>query len=497
MKQKIFFWLDADITNFCISHYLQKICDAEFYAIINITNKPKKFFQKQKLVQFKKIWFYHDFMNKKIKSDTNYLKSFEEKYNIDLWELAKNDRIFIYDYNNYHKFSEHEISEIMEKECKLFEEVLDQTKPDFFITTETALRPHHLFYLLCKKMGIKVLMLNLANWGNYCYISENYHRIDNFGNILKKKKSLPTTFADLQSRLESKILSKKLAKFHESQRKSKIERLKAAFQLLILSDNTNEKTHYGYFGRKKLKVLFKEIENVIKRWYRKKHIDKNFLLQVPNELPFIFLPLQQEPERSLLISAPDYVNQLDTVEYVSKCIPKDFFLFVKEHPTQGSGREWRKISDYQTMQNNQKIKLIHPSVPASEIVEKSKLIISVSGTLALESAFFNKPSITFVENDYSFIPSISKLKSKNELRQLIECSLEKKVEPNYVGKYFDVLEENSFIFDLLSFQVHYLKHFYYDSNLLDVQISDSQMMEFLINEKQNLENLAQEFKKRI
>ena len=52
-------------------------------------------------------------MNQKIKSDTNYLKSFEEKYNIDLWELAKNDRIFIYDYNNYHKFSEHEISEIM------------------------------------------------------------------------------------------------------------------------------------------------------------------------------------------------------------------------------------------------------------------------------------------------------------------------------------------------------------------------------------------------
>ena len=149
MKQKIFFWLDADVTNFCISHYLQKICDAEFYAIINITNKPKKFFQEQKLVQFKKIWFYHDFMNQKIKSDTNYLKSFEEKYKIDLWKLAKNDRIFIYDYNNYHKFSEHEISEIMEKECKLFEEVLDQTKPDFFITTETALRPHHLFYLLC------------------------------------------------------------------------------------------------------------------------------------------------------------------------------------------------------------------------------------------------------------------------------------------------------------------------------------------------------------
>ena len=497
MSNRVFFWLDADVTDFCISYYLQKISDAEFYAIIDITNMPKKFFQEQKLVQFKKIWFYHAFMNQKIKSDTNYLKSFEEKYDIDLWKLAKNDRIFIYNYNPYHKFSKQEISEIMEKECKLFEEVLGQVKPDFLITTETALRPQHLFYLLCKKMGIKVLMLNLANWGNYCYISENYHRIDNFENILKKKKSLPTTFNELQNRLESKILSKKLTKFYGSQRKSQFVRMKAAFQLLILSHNSNEKTHYTYYGREKLKVLFKEIQYSLKRWYREKYIDKNFLRQIPNNLSFIFLPLQQEPERSLLISAPDYINQIKTVEYVSKCIPENYLLFVKEHPTQGPGRGWRKISDYQAMQNNPKVKLIHPSVPANEIVAKSKLVISVSGTLALESAFFNKPSITFADNDYTLIPSISRLKSKNELRELIEDSLEKKVEPNYVGKYFDILEENSFVFDYLGFQVSYLKHFYFDGNLADVEIDESEMLKFLLEHEKSFSVLIERFKQKI
>ena len=494
---KVLFWLDADLTAFCIAYYLKKICDADFLAVIDVTNRQKSFFKNQKLVEFKKTWFYHDFMNKKIKSDPNYLKSFEEKYDIDLWQLAKNDRIFIHDYNSYYKFSEHEISEIMEKECKLFEEILDKIKPNFFITTETALRQHHLFYLLCKKKGIKVLMLNLANWGNYCYISQNYHRIDNFEEIFNNKKSLSTTFNDLKNRLESKIVSKKLTKFYQSQKKSQLEKIKAAFQLLILSDNSNEKTHYTYYGRKKLKVLFKEIQYSLKRRYREKYINKNFLQQIPNDLSFIFLPLQQEPERSLLISAPDYVNQIKTVEYVSKHIPKNYLLFVKEHPTQGPGRGWRKISDYQAMQNNPKVKLIHPSVSANEIVAKSKLVISVSGTLALESAFFNKPSITFADNDYTLIPSISRLKSKNELCQVIEDSLEKKVDPNYVGKYFDILEENSFIFDYFGFQVSYFKHFYFDGNLADVKISESHMKEFLINEKQNLENLAQEFKKKI
>ena len=496
MSNRVFFWLDAEPTAFCIAYYLKKIHDADFFTLVDVTNRQKSFFQSQKLVEFKKTWFYHDFMNQKIKSGANYLKSFEEKYDIDLWQLAKNDRIFIDYYNTFYKFSDHEISEIMEKECKLFEEILDEVKPDFFITTQTAFRPHHLFYLLCKKKGIKVLMLNSANWGKHCYISGNYHKLDNFNELFTNRKALPTTFNDIQNRLESKILSKKVSKFYQSHKNSKIKLIQSAFQLLILSDNSNEKTHYTYYGRKKLKVLLSEINNSIKRWYRKKYIDQNFLQEIIDDKPFIFLPLQQEPERSLLLSAPDYKNQIETVEYVSKCLPENFLLFVKEHPTQGSGRDWREISQYKALQNNPKVRLIHPSVPADEIIKKSKLVISVSGTIALESAFLNTPSITIADNDYILIPSISRLNSKNELQGLIENSLEKKVEPSSIGKYLDILEENSFIFDYLEFQVSYFNHFYFSGNLVDVEISESHMKEFLIK-NQNLKNLAQEFKKRM
>ena len=496
MSNRVLFWLDAEPTAFCIAYYLKKIHDTDFFTLVDVTNRQKSFFQSQKLVEFKKTWFYHDVMNQEIKSEPDYLKSFEEKYDIDLWQLSKNDRIFIDYYNTFYKFSDHEISEIMEKECRLFEEILDEVKPDFFITTQTAFRPHHLFYLLCKKKGIKVLMLNSANWGKHCYISGNYHKLDNFNELFTNRKALPTTFNDIQNRLESKILSKKVSKFYQSHKNSKIKLMQAAFQLLVLSDNSNEKTHYTYYGRKKLKVLLSEINNSIKRWYRKKYIDQNFLQEIIDDKPFIFLPLQQEPERSLLLSAPDYKNQIETVEYVSKCLPENFLLFVKEHPTQGSGRDWREISQYKALQNNPKVRLIHPSVPADEIIKKSKLVISVSGTIALESAFLNTPSITIADNDYTLIPSISRLNSKNELQGLIENSLEKKVEPSSIGKYLDILEENSFIFDYLEFQVSYFNHFYFSGNLVDVEISESHMKEFLIK-NQNLKNLAQEFKKRM
>ena len=40
-------------------------------------------------------------MNKRIESEANYLKLFEEKNGIDIWQLAKNDRIFIHNYNSF------------------------------------------------------------------------------------------------------------------------------------------------------------------------------------------------------------------------------------------------------------------------------------------------------------------------------------------------------------------------------------------------------------
>ena len=56
-KKKILLWIEADLVHFFISYYLKDIRDSDFYAIIDITNRPKRFFQEQKLVPFKKIWF--------------------------------------------------------------------------------------------------------------------------------------------------------------------------------------------------------------------------------------------------------------------------------------------------------------------------------------------------------------------------------------------------------------------------------------------------------
>ena len=95
MKKKILFWINGFMLHFELAYYLQQQIDDEFYAIIDINNNPKKMFLKQKLVNFKKTWYFHDNVKKTIKSpDLKYIANFEKKYQINLWKLAINERHF-------------------------------------------------------------------------------------------------------------------------------------------------------------------------------------------------------------------------------------------------------------------------------------------------------------------------------------------------------------------------------------------------------------------
>ena len=121
MSKKILFWFGSDFTHYCLAYYLQKSLNAEFYSVVDITNKPKTFFKDQKLIDFKKTWFYHDHISPKNKSpDLEYLKKIESKYDLNLWKLIMNERIF-YNFYNFHNFSYDEVLSIVEQSCKLFE----------------------------------------------------------------------------------------------------------------------------------------------------------------------------------------------------------------------------------------------------------------------------------------------------------------------------------------------------------------------------------------
>jgi len=494
MKEKIIFWLGSDLTHFCIAYYLQKMYDCELYAIIDITDKPKKFFLDQKLVNFKKIWFFHDFVKLSNSPDIHYLSSFEKKYNIPIWKLAINERIF-YRFYNFHKYSENEILSIDESACKLFENILNEIKPSFVITKEPAFHHLEIFYQLSKAKGAKVLVLSQPKIGYKCRISDDPNVIDEIEELNKVNIS-GRRFQEMRDYRNSLNISKQIKTSVNKHANSKSELFKAAYDFLFKSDNIIEKTHYNYFGRTKWNVLSYMIKMSFKKKFREKFIEKNLILEPDFSENYIYFPMGVDLERNILIGAPYFTNQTEVIRHIAKSLPVGYKLYVKENPAQ-STREWRSKSEYEEIMRIPNVSLIHPKISNEKLLEHCSLVITIAGSSGFEATFYEKPSIVFSDVVYSILPSVHKVCEIEKLPELIrECLLEK-IHVEDLDRYLTLLEKITFDFDLFEFQTKYLEHFYFGGHLVNTEISDSQMKEFLDKNKIQIEKLTTEHIKKL
>jgi len=491
LTKKIIFWLDAELLRFGIAKELKENFECDLFSIIDITDKPKKFFETQNILKFKKKWFYHDHI-KKLKQiiDIGYLRKFEDKYKINLWTLAFNERIF-YQFNEFYKFSDSEILSILEQECKFFEKILDEVKPDYVILPNPSFHHYYLFYLMCKKKNVKTLVLQGTRLGNKCIIVDNIESIgyENFHAV--KKRSL----LELQDYKNQFSIYNQSRQFRERFLSSKTKLLKAGIEFLT-SNNSNVKTHYTYYGRTKGKVLSNYILSSLRKKYRKQFIDKNLLKTYNFKKPFIFFTLHMEQEHSLLNVAPFYTNQIEVIKNIVKSLPIGYDLVIKEHPSMVS-REWRKISDYNLLMSLPNVKVIHPNESPENFLKKCSLIITISGTSAFEGIFYLKPSIIFSDTPFSSLPSVHRIKSFEDLPSMIRKLLPSKISTEELNNYIEFVDKNAFDFDHHSFVQDYQDFFHHGGFLVDVEILEEKMKDFLQKNKFIFEKLAIEHIKKL
>ena len=492
VRPKIFFWVDTNFMTYILSYHLQKNIDADFYAVYDLPNKTKTFFDDQKLVNYKKIWHFHDQMNfKKNEIDTEYLSNFEKKYGIGLWNLAINERLF-YRFNAFNKFSTEEIWSILEQECKFFENILDEIKPDLFISREPFQHHDELFYQMCRAKGIKVLVSSTTQFGNRCMVSENPLEFDD-PSISDSNKF--NTFASF-SELINNIPGFTLKSYQKKWRTSNTERANAAIEFLFNSNNKNAKTHFNYFGRSKSGVLLNAIQQVLQKRTRSSFINKNLLAPVDFSEKFIYFTLGVDEEHSLLITAPYYTNQIETIRHVAKSMPINYKLYVKEHPSSVT-RNWKSVSDYKEIMNIPNVRLLHPSVPKEKLFQNCSLVISVVGTSCLEATFYGKPSIVFGKVYYSILPSVRHVETLSKLPEIIRSSLQETVNLQDVERFLAIYNKNSFDFDIFEYYLKEANEFFYNGNLVDVEITESQMKSFIEENAQMFSVLVDENMKKL
>mgnify|MGYP006174040913 CR=1 FL=1 len=489
MKPKIIFWLGGELTHYCLAHYMQQKYDAKYYAVIDITNKPKKFFLKQNLVKFEKIWYFFDSVGKPKKIiDFDFLENFEKKYKINLWKLAINERIF-YRFFNFYKFTKNDILSLLEQECKLFEKIFENEKPDFFITKWPSRHHHQLFYEICRSLNIKVLILGQPKIGYKGMISENGETMDNVDEF-NEIESTGRSFEELQEYSKSLMVNKQIDILHKNEENKSLSKIIDAGLEFLTSDNKHVKNNYYYFGRTKIRVIFSFFKSWILKNRRKSFIDKNLPKKFNDSIPSVYFPLGVDMERTLLISAPFFTNQIEVIRHIVKSLPINYQLILKENPAQIS-RDWRSISEYKEILNIPNVVLLHPSVKPEKLYEKCSLTISIAGSSAFEGLFYGKPSIVWSDVPYTLLSSVYRIREVENLPDLIKTALKKKVDVAELDRYMQFLEKNTFTFDRMMLSTKLNKLFYRGGILIDVTIPIKKMELFLKENKEILENLAE------
>ena len=496
VKQKIFFWLDTSFIMYILSYHLQKKIDADFYVIYDLPNKTRLFFENQKLVNFKKTWYYHDQVNfKKNAIDMEYLSNFEKKYGIGLWNLAVNERLF-YRFNTFHKFSTEEIWSILEQECKFFENILDEIKPNIFISGEPFQHHNELFHQMCRAKGIKVLVSSIPSF-NRCMISEHPAEFDDSSISDSEISTTFTSFSELtknivhQSDISRLDYNKNMKTYNKKWATSNRERVSAAIEFLFNSNNKNAKTHFAYFGRSKSAVLLDSIKQVLQKRSRSSFINKNLLTSIDYSEKFIYFALEVDQEHNLLLLAPYYTNQIETIRHVAKSIPINYKLYVKEHPSSET-RNWRSVSDYKEIMNIPNVRLLHHSVSQDELLQNCSLVVGAAGSSCLEAAFYGKPSVIFGQVYYSILPSVHHVETLSKLPEIISSSLQETVNLQDVERFLAIFKKNSFDFDIPSYNLTEANAFFYNGHLVDVEITESQMKSFIEENAQMFSVLVDE-----
>lgn len=490
MKKRLLFWVNGFMLHFGLAYYLQQKLDDDFYAIIDVSNNPKKMFLNQKIVNFQKTWYFHDNIKKTtVKPDLNYLSNFEKKYQIDLWKLAINERHF-YRFNRFYKFSTNEILQFLEQECKLFEQILDEVKPEYFLTYDPVFHHQKLLLDVCRAKGIKVLCLFIARMGGRSIIAEDGSTFDLPQNLdLVELSEDEKTNLNFRKNMDEYVNISK--KWVEDFRLSNVDKLKAVTAYITSSDSQNTRSNFTYYGRNKLKVLQDNISMIIKRKFRSRYM-KNMLKgagDVDLDVPFVYFPMNIEEEINLLHYSPFFTNQIEVIRHVAKSLPIDYKLYLKDH-IHSVFRGWRDKKEYQEIMDIPNTTLIHPSYSSKELIKHSKLVITIRGTAAIEAAFENKPAIIFGDTSFSILPSVYKMNSLEKLPDLIRESLKTPIDPVYLQKYLKLMNDRTINFDIMSFENKRNNHFYSGRILSDVNISENSMKEFLEKYKNDFEILV-------
>ncbi len=132
---------------------------------------------------------------------------------------------------------------------------------------------------------------------------------------------------------------------------------------------------------------------------------------------YIYVPLHYQPEMTTAPMGGMYANQLLMIQQLAYYLPKDCFLYIKEHPRQTFKN--RTIHFYGEILKISNAKLISKEINSFELMDNALAVATVTGTAGWEGLFKNKPFLMFGYHVYQFAPGVLPIRTNTDCKDAI------------------------------------------------------------------------------
>ncbi len=161
---------------------------------------------------------------------------------------------------------------------------------------------------------------------------------------------------------------------------------------------------------------------------------------------YIYLPLHYQPEATSCPIGGIYKNQELVAGMLSKYVPDDVYIYVKENPKQIA---WHRTHEFvDTLANLRNVILVPKDCDTYKLIDNCIAVASLTGTAMWEGIWKNKPGLMFGYFVTQHAPGIYTIRSTKDCEKAITDILDPNIDTNIPLKNLKIfllaLSETSF-----------------------------------------------------
>lgn len=208
--------------------------------------------------------------------------------------------------------------------------------------------------------------------------------------------------------------------------RAKVSLIKVFIRIYSLFINDIKKIILGNLVKDSY-LPFAWIPNVFISWRNYKYLEKiSIYPQDTGTSNVVYMTLHIEPEMSLFQYSPEFSNVYEAIVWLSKSLPVDSILVVKEHPV---SLAVRSMHFYKFLSKIPNVKFAHIDSLSYDWIQKSILVSTITGSVGTEAIYQNKPVVSFGRHQLiNHLPSVEYVSNYEETKIAVKKFLETKSE---------------------------------------------------------------------